>query len=119
MISGPILTAAASLFGILLLLLAGVLAWMIRKLLGVESEVEEISTSYGGGEYDEGHLAETQQNFNRMDSRLDDLEDMISYSESRRIEEHQEVRSMLSDIVDVLRDEGINGDLDDIQPSDD
>lgn len=56
-------------------------------------------------ETDEGHLVETQHEFNEVYNRLDSIEDKIDIIENNNRQSHREVRAMIQQMFSMLSDE--------------
>ena len=92
-------------------------AWkfLFDKVDDVEEEAEKNSESitmllnriFGVDEdsTDVGHLAETEQRFDDINEKLDGISDEIARNEEERKKEHQEVYTMMVNMVDALSDE--------------
>lgn len=116
-ISELVIGAIVTLGGVTLGIIASILGYLFKKLWDLRKDVNEISQSYGGGEFDEGHLQETRRSFEGVHSRLDDLEDSLSYFQRQREAAHERLCGKIDSIISVLEEEGINGDLP--EPADD
>lgn len=110
-ISEFVLGAIISLGGVLLAIMAGVIGWLGRNLFKIKSDVDSLKLSYKGDEAESGHLQETHKEFSQINDRLDDLQDLIAAYERRRQEGEERLCGKIDSIIEVLREEDINGDL--------
>lgn len=118
-ISEFVLGGIISLVGILVGIVASVLGWLALKYFNLRQDVDSIDQSYWGNEHgDGGHLQETRKEFERIHGELDDLSDLVCSIERRRIEEHEEVKEYLVNLVDFLQESGINGDVPNVGDAD-
>lgn len=115
MASELLVGALITLGGILVGILSAVLGWLVRRLWEVRGDVDEISQSYVGTDDEEGSLQRTRHGFERIESRLDDFENTLSYMERDRQESHERLCEKIDGVVLVLRDHGFNGNLPEVQ----
>lgn len=100
-----------TLAGISITIIGGILAYLFKNLWSMRREIDSINMSYRGDDVESGHLQETKKEFERVQSRLDDFEDSLSYFERKREESHKELCRKMDSIVEVLEEEGLNGDI--------
>lgn len=99
-----------------------VFGFIIRRLWASQTEdvpnleqrMQSLEQSVRGMEDEPGHIDRTQDNFDRLYTRLDEIETKIDNTRDKQEEEHQAVMDKIEIIVTVLRDEGLNGHLDDV-----
>lgn len=115
MVSDFIIGSIITIGGVGIAILASIIGWLVKKILDMKKDINRISTSYEGTVAESGHLQETRGQFESLHQRLDDMEDLVCNIERRRKEEHDQVVDYLVDIVDVLREEEINGGLPDLE----
>lgn len=114
-ISPTVLGAAITLVAVLIGILASVIGWVVIKSIRNRTEIESLKLSYKGDESEQGHLQRTRGELETVHSRLDDLEDTISYFERKRERSQEEICEKIDGIITVLDENDINGHL----PSDD
>jgi septal ring factor EnvC (AmiA/AmiB activator) len=106
------------LLGLILTFNIGAYSFLWYKIRRVEEDVDaqnelvmKLYKRIFGIEEDEtyeGHLVETQEQFDRMQDRFDKIEDKIDLMEKQNREDHSQVSAMLQQLVATLDDEDIN-----------
>lgn len=114
MASSLFVAVVGAISGVLGVALIGILAYFYRRQRRHSTDINSLKQSIHGTESEEGHLRDSRMEFESIQKRLDDLEDLMCSIERRRKEEHNEVLSAIGGIVSVLEREGLNGDLPEI-----
>lgn len=106
------------LLGLILTFNIGAYSFLWYKIRRVEEDVDgqnelvmKLYKRIFGIEEDEtyeGHLVETQEQFDRMQDRFDKIEDKIDLMEKQNREDHSQVSAMLQQLVATLDDEDID-----------
>jgi len=103
------------LLAVVLTLNLGAWKFLYNKVQGVEDETHKNSESitmllnriFGVDEdsTNSGHLVETEQRFDDINTKLDDISEEITKSEKERKKEHEEVYSMMANMIEQLSGE--------------
>lgn len=111
------------LLGLILTFNIGAYSFLWYKIRRVEEDVDgqnelvmKLYKRIFGIEEDEtyeGHLVETQEQFNRVQDRFDKIEDKIDLMEKQNREDHSQVSAMLQQLISTLDDEDIDVNVED------
>lgn len=121
---GALVAIAVALVGVL----SGVIAWLVRKLWKIKTEdvpeadkrIDTIEQMIEGTESTPGFVQDMRADMEEVSQEMEDLKRLVEDSQRRRQVEHEEVREVLIDIIEVLKEqEGINGRLPDKEELDD
>lgn len=119
MIEGSaLITAVASLLGVAIVLLSGIIGWLAKKVWHIETEqiprIESLEEQMRGAPgSDSGHVENTNERFDEIEKQLHELQSMMEEAKWDRERTHYELSSALADIIYVLEQEGFNGGLPD------
>jgi uncharacterized protein HemX len=103
------------LLAVVLTLNLGAWRFLYNKVQDVEDETQKNSESitmlldriFGVDEdsTDSGHLVETEERFDDINEKLDNISDEMQKNEKERKKEHQEVYTMMVNMIEQLSDE--------------
>lgn len=94
---------------------AGVVSFFLYKIRNMDGQISTNSRTldrlvnrlfgYSEDPTAEGHLVETEERFNDIDEKLDEICQLINRMDENRREEHEEVRENLNRLVQELSEE--------------
>lgn len=122
-----IVALGAAIFTLTIGIISGVLAFLFKELWELKTQgVNENSNRINSLEEqirghpgpDEGLSGEIAEEFNRIHDEFENIHDVLEEAQLERQRNHADVSAALADVIYVLEQEGMNGDLPDVEDFD-